>query len=426
LDFSARSSVTIRSGGRLVANDTIFDIDDVTLNAGAVVQLTLNRFIKKFEIASTVTGPVMCNDFGATSLQVVAVGNATGQIDLTKNWWGSIDPVAIETKILHRPDDPNRPLVRFQEFLELPARVPDLEAVLVDLQIGRLIAGNTVTFKYQIDNVSSQAAALDFQVVFEFNCAAFRTTLATITVPTIAPATQPGQPAVQMGIVMATFPTANLILLQGDPEFCTFTMRLDVSNAIKERDETNNIASKDIWIIPTPPNPLLGDYNYDGSVDAADYVVWRDARGKNFDHRPDSDGNAVIDQADYNFWRARFGATLQAAAASEFASAAFISEREPAHADNFTNATMSLTAIDYAFESLATQIVMRRPETRPRARLGFGLGDRIELLLSIVHTLPESRGGLGSGSNISMVAIAPSNTSDIDRELEPLGLSPAV
>jgi hypothetical protein len=40
-----------------------------------------------------------------------------------------------------------------------------------------------------------------------------------------------------------------------------------------------------------------GDYNHDGTVDAADYVVWRDGLGTNYT------------QADYGVWRANFGAT---------------------------------------------------------------------------------------------------------------------
>jgi T5SS/PEP-CTERM-associated repeat protein len=47
--------------------------------------------------------------------------------------------------------------------------------------------------------------------------------------------------------------------------------------------------------LPTLP----GDYNHDGSVDAADYVVWR--------KDPNSFGG---DPAGYNTWRAHFGATL--------------------------------------------------------------------------------------------------------------------
>jgi T5SS/PEP-CTERM-associated repeat protein len=47
-----------------------------------------------------------------------------------------------------------------------------------------------------------------------------------------------------------------------------------------------------------PAVPLRGDFNQDGTVDAADYVVWRKGLG------------ATYTQDDYNTWQANFGATL--------------------------------------------------------------------------------------------------------------------
>jgi sugar lactone lactonase YvrE len=46
-----------------------------------------------------------------------------------------------------------------------------------------------------------------------------------------------------------------------------------------------------------PPATLLGDYNRNGTVDAADYVVWRKGLG------------TVYNQADYQIWRNHFGQT---------------------------------------------------------------------------------------------------------------------
>ena len=48
-----------------------------------------------------------------------------------------------------------------------------------------------------------------------------------------------------------------------------------------------------------PPTELLGDYNDDGTVNAADYAVWRDGLG--------AEGGFV--QADYDVWVANFGDT---------------------------------------------------------------------------------------------------------------------
>ena len=51
---------------------------------------------------------------------------------------------------------------------------------------------------------------------------------------------------------------------------------------------------------------LPGDFNQDGVVDAADYVLWRDTQGQTGTGLlADGDGNQVVDQADYNLWRSQ-------------------------------------------------------------------------------------------------------------------------
>src|SRR3972149_6656272 len=56
---------------------------------------------------------------------------------------------------------------------------------------------------------------------------------------------------------------------------------------------------------------LPGDYNSDGSVDAADYVIWRKTLGSTSELSANGDNigasAGVVDQADYDFWAARFG-----------------------------------------------------------------------------------------------------------------------
>jgi hypothetical protein len=54
--------------------------------------------------------------------------------------------------------------------------------------------------------------------------------------------------------------------------------------------------------------PIPGDYNRDGTVDSADYSVWRDSKGRTGGDLP-ADGNddGVIDDADLQIWRSNFG-----------------------------------------------------------------------------------------------------------------------
>ncbi len=53
---------------------------------------------------------------------------------------------------------------------------------------------------------------------------------------------------------------------------------------------------------------LLGDYNQNGVVDAADYVVWRNTLGQmGAGLVADGNNNVEVDAGDYDVWRAHFG-----------------------------------------------------------------------------------------------------------------------
>ncbi|MEM6853322.1 MAG: dockerin type I domain-containing protein [Planctomycetota bacterium] len=53
---------------------------------------------------------------------------------------------------------------------------------------------------------------------------------------------------------------------------------------------------------------LLGDYNGNGEVDAADYTVWQDNFGSTINLAADGNGNGEVDAADYTVWQDNFGA----------------------------------------------------------------------------------------------------------------------
>lgn len=62
-------------------------------------------------------------------------------------------------------------------------------------------------------------------------------------------------------------------------------------------------------LIPLPS----GDYNGNGTVDTADYVIWREGLGQSntspIGFLADGDGDGQVDQDDYNIWRANYGET---------------------------------------------------------------------------------------------------------------------
>jgi hypothetical protein len=55
---------------------------------------------------------------------------------------------------------------------------------------------------------------------------------------------------------------------------------------------------------------LLGDYNGDGTVNAADYTVWRNTLGSMTNLAADGNLSGNIDADDYTVWKSNFGATL--------------------------------------------------------------------------------------------------------------------
>jgi hypothetical protein len=70
-----------------------------------------------------------------------------------------------------------------------------------------------------------------------------------------------------------------------------------------------------------------GDYNEDGTVDAADYTLWRDTLGQEptvgtqvrRGSGADGNRNGVIDAGDYDVWAAHFGETISGSGSGSIA-----------------------------------------------------------------------------------------------------------
>jgi hypothetical protein len=64
---------------------------------------------------------------------------------------------------------------------------------------------------------------------------------------------------------------------------------------------------------------LTGDFNRNGTVDAADYVLWRRSLGQTGNGLPaDGDGDGRVDQDDYGVWRGNFGRTAGSLSGTNF------------------------------------------------------------------------------------------------------------
>jgi hypothetical protein len=79
---------------------------------------------------------------------------------------------------------------------------------------------------------------------------------------------------------------------------------------------------------------LWGDYNGDGTVNAADYTVWRNTLGAMVTAfgGADGSGNGIVDQADYAVWKGNFGDSLGPGAGGSSLADANAAVPEPAAA----------------------------------------------------------------------------------------------
>ncbi|TWT90945.1 hypothetical protein Mal64_13440 [Pseudobythopirellula maris] len=110
--------------------------------------------------------------------------------------------------------------------------------------------------------------------------------------------------------------TLSGVLLDGSP----FSIELNTSGAASDSVISNRAV---LMLNLLEPVLLPGDFNGDGSVDAADFTVWRDHLGDGDESAIAHSGNGLggVDMADYDLWVANFGASLadfaQATAAPE-------------------------------------------------------------------------------------------------------------
>lgn len=88
------------------------------------------------------------------------------------------------------------------------------------------------------------------------------------------------------------------VSLPGEPDLGTWRIDVRLNGAALVSDSFN--------VLPT------GDYNRDGAVDAADYIVWRKTLGEAVSaySGADGDGDRMITQADHAIWSANYGASI--------------------------------------------------------------------------------------------------------------------
>ncbi|MCO6045573.1 dockerin type I domain-containing protein [Aeoliella sp. ICT_H6.2] len=85
-----------------------------------------------------------------------------------------------------------------------------------------------------------------------------------------------------------------------------YTINVHTGNVIEIGSESEFIYPMSLVILPSTPLP--GDFNNDGTVDLADYTVWRNNLGATGTGlAADGNGDSVVDAADYGVWKEHFG-----------------------------------------------------------------------------------------------------------------------
>jgi autotransporter-associated beta strand protein len=98
---------------------------------------------------------------------------------------------------------------------------------------------------------------------------------------------------------------------------------------------------------------VLGDYNHNGRVDAADYTLWRDTLGSTTNLAADGNANGVIDDGDYDVWKMHFGEQVNGSGAAS---------REGSTAPEPDSSILAATA------GFFLVFLVRRPQMAPRRR----------------------------------------------------------
>ena len=98
------------------------------------------------------------------------------------------------------------------------------------------------------------------------------------------------------------------LLSQGGRVYETLTVPVDASFSFGDASATINL-NLDGQIVAKYLIPASnGDYNQNGVVDGADYVVWRDTSGQTgVGLAADGNGDGQVTNADFTLWRSKFG-----------------------------------------------------------------------------------------------------------------------
>ncbi len=105
----------------------------------------------------------------------------------------------------------------------------------------------------------------------------------------------------------------------------TFTSTETLTFAVPDNILSDNNGGVSIIVSPATPAGLFGDYNSNGVVDAADYVLWRKSQGTT-NTLPNDPTGGTIGAAQYATWRSNFGRSPGSGAANSLPTGSAVPE----------------------------------------------------------------------------------------------------
>jgi hypothetical protein len=126
-----------------------------------------------------------------------------------------------------------------------------------------------------------------------------------------------------------------------------------------------------ILVTVTNVNELAGDYNENGIVDAADYVIWRKTLMASVPNGTgaDGDGDGVVDEDDHGVWRTNFGRTQSGAGMSAALAAAQAADESNPISDVPATIAVTPSPAVAAFNSTESRSRPSRPAWRPQTAI---------------------------------------------------------
>ena len=218
--------------------------------------------------------------------------------------------------------------VRFGLCLCLLGAMPPREANAQLSGLFQSLPGKFAAYQYQADGIETVMLPVDLTLIFSSDNPTSMLT-ATILKPIIG-AQADGTPVYP---IAANFPMRATGTSQNGEDFhgdllgtqYLFDWQIKPANEGKlmlngsvywagGRIELTTISN--VLLVPA----VAGDYNRDGTVDAADFVVWRNNEGTT-DPLPNDPIGGTIGLAHYNQWRAHFGQTASSGTGAGFIAA---------------------------------------------------------------------------------------------------------